>query len=71
MKVEFEGGFVGKQMEWERKGTSHATKQAKFRSCVKFQGRETKIKGAVLVHLGAENARIFSKNAKSKQSFWG
>ena len=45
-------------MKLEEKGTSHATIQAKFRSFVKFEGREIKIKGAVLVHLGAEKARL-------------
>ena len=58
-------------MEWEGKGALHANIDAKFRSCVKFEGNETNIKGAVLVQLGAENARIFTENAKSKHSFWG
>ena len=58
MKVGFEGRFKGKIMKLREKGASHATIQAKFRSCVKFEGREIKIKGAVLVHLGAEKARL-------------
>ena len=58
MKVAFEGRFMGKRMKLRGKGARHATVQAKFRSCVKFEGREMKIKGAVLVHLGAEKARL-------------
>ena len=58
MKVGFEGRFKGKIMKLGGKGTYHATIQAKFRSSVKFQGRETKIKGGVLVQLGAEIARL-------------
>ena len=58
MKVGFEGRFKGKIVKLREKGTSHATVQPKFRSFVKFEGHEIKIKGAVLVHLGAENARL-------------
>ena len=71
MKVGFEGRFKGKIVKLRGKGACHATVQAKFRSSVKFQGRETKIKGVVLVHLGAEIARILVENGKSKQTFGG
>ena len=64
MKVGFEGRFMGKIMKLQEKGICHATEQSKFRSCVKFQGRESKIKGAVLVQLGAENARILVGKCK-------
>ena len=56
-------------MKLRGKGARHATVQPKFRSFVKFQGNESNIKGTVLVQLGAENARYFSENAKSKHSF--
>ena len=58
MKVGFEGRFLGKIVKLRGKGTSHVTVQPKFRSCVKFQGNETNIKGGVLVQLGAEKARL-------------
>ena len=48
-----------------------ATIHAKFRSLVKFQGRETKTEPVNLAHLGAENACIFIKNGKSKVAFRG
>ena len=58
MKVGFEGRFLGKIVKLRGKGARHATVQPKFRSCVKFQGNETNIKGGVLVQLGAEKARL-------------
>ena len=62
MKVGFEGRFKGKIVKLREKGTSHATVQPKFRSCVKFQGNETNIKGGVLMQLGAEKARLSEGN---------
>ena len=50
MKVGFEGRFTGKMMNLRGKGTRHATIQAEFRSCVKFQSPESKTEPADLVH---------------------
>ena len=69
MKVGFEGRFLGKIVKLRGKGACHATVQAKFKSCVKFQGRETKIETVDLVHIGAENALSFPENGKSKEAF--
>ena len=63
MEVGFEGRFTAKIVKLRGKGARHATVQPKFRSFVKFQGNETNSKGAVLVQLGAENARNFTENA--------
>ena len=71
MKVGFEGRFKGKIVKLREKGTSHATIQAKFRSCVKFQGRESKIERQDCVHLGAENAHILVGIGKSNVAFRG
>ena len=45
MKVRFEGRFMGKIMKLREKGTSHATIQAKFRSCVKFRVVRAELRG--------------------------
>ena len=71
MKVGFEGRFTAKIVQLREKGTRHATVQPKFRSCVKFQGNETNIKGVVLVHLGAENAVILPKMQRVNTRFEG
>ena len=66
MKVGFEGRFKRKRIKLRGKGTCHATIQAKFRSCDKFQGRETKTEPVDPVHLGAENARNFIEMERVK-----
>ena len=49
MKVGFEGRFTGKIMKLWGKGTLHATIQAKFISCAKFQSPESKTEAEDLV----------------------
>ena len=48
-------------MKLGQKRTSVANIEVKLRSCVKFEGHETKTEGEDLVHLYAEKAHFFDR----------